>query len=134
MRPPCWVVTRCDHVCSRQNHLKGNFNVHPHARSEDFNHSSLHISFTSGQSSTAASGSGSKAGTSLSATSTLVMTTCAACSLSLEGAFVRALGNVCHFNYFKCKVSFIWYKKRIADCFEGLQYCYCLYVLSYRWS
>ena len=52
------------------------------------------------------------------------MTMCAASSLSLEGAFVRALGNVWHFNYFKCKVSFIWYKKRVADCFEVLRVDY----------
>ena len=31
-------------------------------------------------------------------------TVCAACSLVLEGAFVRALGNVWHLQCFKCKV------------------------------
>lgn len=159
-----------------RNRLKGNNDIHPHARSEDLNHSShsynQHMlsdgmngnelgssptgspmpsfqslsrpltpndshsrsgasssahsdhgvpgddttlkrmstaSLISGLSSTAASTSGSKAGSSVSATTTLVMTTCAACSLPLEGAFVRALGNVWHLNCFKCRVRSIRY-------------------------
>lgn len=167
-----------------RNRLKNNNDIHPHARSEDLNHSShmytthllteglnnnnglgssptgspmpsfqslsrpltpndSHIrsgasssthsdhgelgddptlkrmstaSLTSGLSSTAASTSNSKGGSSMSTTSTLVMTTCAACSLPLDGAFVRALGNVWHLGCFKCKVRFIRYDMNtVAD-------------------
>ncbi|KAH8111025.1 RhoGAP-domain-containing protein [Phellopilus nigrolimitatus] len=53
--------------------------------------------------SSAPSAVGSKAASSVSGAQPPASTTCASCSLSLEGAFVRALGNVWHLPCFKCK-------------------------------
>lgn len=47
----------------------------------------------------------SKSAVTLPASSPSGSTTCASCSLPLEGAFVRALGNVWHLQCFKCKVN-----------------------------
>lgn len=49
------------------------------------------------------SAAGSKAASTTTGTA-IASTTCAACSQPLEGAFVRALGNVWHLQCFKCKV------------------------------
>jgi hypothetical protein len=53
------------------------------------------------------SAAGSKAASNATSVSSApsAPTTCAACSQPLEGAFVRALGNVWHLQCFKCKVS-----------------------------
>ncbi|EJD07623.1 RhoGAP-domain-containing protein [Fomitiporia mediterranea MF3/22] len=130
-----------------------NYDVHPHARSEDLNHgrsdnlalssspsgspmpafhslsrpltpndkgsgasSSNHSEDGSGKAddstlkrssvaslSSAPSGVGSKATGNASGASGSAPTICAACSLPLEGAFVRALGNVWHLPCFKCR-------------------------------
>ncbi|KAI5121611.1 hypothetical protein M0805_001143 [Coniferiporia weirii] len=134
-------------------HLKSNYDSHPHARSEDLNHSrpdnvplsaspsgspmpsfqtlsrpltpndsrsgtssSNHSENGSGYAddstlkrlsltslSSAPSAAGSRAASSTSGAQQPATTTCAACSLPLEGAFVRALGNVWHLPCFKCK-------------------------------
>ena len=49
------------------------------------------------------SAAASKAASTTTGT-TVASTTCAACSQPLEGAFVRALGNVWHLQCFKCRV------------------------------
>lgn len=152
---------------------KSGYNTHPHARSEDFNHSqfdTLNVGASpsggavlglqplsrpitpndsrSGASSSAHSENGgddstlkrlsvtslSSAAPSAKAASSISGVTgsqqpqppgtvCAACSLPLEGAFVRALGNVWHLPCFKCRVSVALYFCELLISFFFYQEC-----------
>ena len=69
-------------------------------------------------------------------------TTCAQCSLPLEGAFVRALGNVWHLQCFKCKVRLGLHPQYLAVIraylltahyiHPGLRCCRCVQILPHR--
>ena len=73
-----------------------------------------------------------RVGISVAIMSTLVMTASAACSLTLEDIFLRALGNVA--SQLVQGEPHLVHWEGVADCFEGLQNCCFLEILSYRWS